>query len=260
MTTDKNMTLIKINGNEYPLHKSILEKMSIHKVLTDCETDIMPELTWEISPANIAIALHAIHDDAHHDLSRHIEIVKFLLYLGADDDIFENYVFDTISGSVIDYLIECKNHPYDDIMLHIFDMHPNWYLIDPENISQPYNKSDRFAYEERCKILENNFATFITTIMCEHFPTNFQRKVIGHVVKQEMPCWHLYSNILWCIEWALDDLYSCFGCHIRDENLVDIIRELFVKNYWPSISEGNMIIDLLTQDIVEQLMSREDTD
>lgn len=259
MTTEENITIIKINGNDYPLQKSTLEKMSIHQVLTDCETDIMPELTWKISPANIVVTLHAIHDSACDDLSQHIEITKFLRYLGVDDDIFENYVFGAISGSVIDYLVECKNNPYDDIMLHIFDAHPNWYLISPENSFYPYDKSGRFMYEKCSISLENHFAKFIATIMCKHFPINFQKKIVTRIVKQEIPVWHLCSDALWCITWSLRDLFACFGCQLHNEKLVDIVNERLVENYWPNISESNAIINLLTQDIVEQLLSHDNT-
>jgi len=254
MTTEENITIIKINGNDYPLQKSALEKMSIYQVLTDCETDTMPELTWEISPANIVVALRAIHDNACGDLSQHIEITKFLRYLGVNDNIFENYVFNAISGSVIDYFAECKNNPYDDIMIHIFDAHPNWYLISPENLSDPYDKSEQFIYEKCSISLEKHFAKFITTIICEHFPINFQKKVVTRIVKQEIPTWHL-----WCITWSMRDLFACFGCQLRNEKLVDIVNERLAENIWPTVSESNTIIDLLTQDIVEQLLSHDNT-
>jgi len=168
----QNMTLVKINNIGYLMYNHVLRTMSIFKVLTDCETNMMPEIEWDISAKNVNVVFHAINNNydkisAINYLSEHVEIIKFMKYLGVSNDIMHEYIELAIDdGSIIDYIDRCKNIPYDDTMIYIFDNCFMWYLVKgQDNLIEEWKK-------------------FIDKIVIPHFPINFQITVMtGMILK-----------------------------------------------------------------------------
>jgi len=154
---------IVVNGVTYNLHKNLLEKMDIFRLLADCETDIMPPIDWDISQENVIKAFQIAAGEICEipdSLSEHIEIIKFLQYLSAGSDVICKCVRYMIGESIISYLDKCKEIPYDETMLFIFDTHPCWRLTN--NLSK----------------IDEKFRILIDKIIGSPFPIDFQKKVI----------------------------------------------------------------------------------
>src|SRR5688572_29021584 len=89
---DENAISVIVNCTIFKLHQSLLDTMSIFKVLSDCETPLMPKIEWKITAKNANKAFHVAGKnyskiDPCDELSEHIEIILFMQYLGVSDDI-----------------------------------------------------------------------------------------------------------------------------------------------------------------------------
>src|SRR5688500_11637137 len=208
----RNMTSIKINGIEYVLYNHVLETMAIFNVLSDCETNIMPEIIWNISPDNVNIVLHLVNNDVFaidtgDKLSKYIEVIEFMRYLGVRDNILQEYIGVVMGGSVTKYIDRCKEIPYHDVMIFIFDNHFCWYLVRT-------HKNEN--------MITKKFKNLIDKVLCAHFPINFQKKVIKDTILRNIPG---RDDRLSVHDLAQPTIWSCqrFDCEQYISDIMDSV-------------------------------------
>uniref|UniRef100_A0A6C0C856 BTB domain-containing protein n=1 Tax=viral metagenome TaxID=1070528 RepID=A0A6C0C856_9ZZZZ len=248
----QNMTLIKINGIEYSLYNHVLKTMSIFNVLFDCETNIMPEITWNISANNVNKVLHIImrsdyNIDPEDNLLKHIEIIEFMRYIGVTNNILEEYIEFATGDMLIEYINKCQKIPYDDVMLFIFDNHSHWRLV----------KTPGFYKEQRDATLTDEFKILIDEIVSAHFPINFQKRVIKSTILKNIPDYKNKQSLEGVVR-SLMRSYKCFSCgEYRKQITTFVAGDLISRDGRDVVTAVERVFDMAANCMTEILISHD---
>uniref|UniRef100_A0A6C0C7P9 Uncharacterized protein n=1 Tax=viral metagenome TaxID=1070528 RepID=A0A6C0C7P9_9ZZZZ len=112
----KNAVTFKLNGELYLLHRYILDKLDIFKVVDDCP-DQMIELTWDITPENAETFFSILDDENNYidfdgNISKCLQTISFAKYMGAPDHIIEPMTHNLLYADFVNYLYGCCSAPF----------------------------------------------------------------------------------------------------------------------------------------------------
>uniref|UniRef100_A0A6C0C8S7 Uncharacterized protein n=1 Tax=viral metagenome TaxID=1070528 RepID=A0A6C0C8S7_9ZZZZ len=246
----EKQTPFKINGVEYVMYNHILKTMEIFNVLTDCENDYV-EIKWNISSETINMLLHVINDkkyeliNSDNDLAHHLEIIRFVEYLGLEKNILKGIINNMFERSIIDYIDKCLDMDYDDNMMLIFDLYDDWYLA-----AKDYD-------------IVKMFKIFIDKITSSHFPIKFREKVIKEIVSIDVPdCKKLIKMSRFIVNAVVDASCDLFDCqndkYMIKENMNTYLDERGYNNiFQPDMKK---VTEFLVDLIAELLLRRDITE
>lgn len=126
--SNENMISFKINDTKYTLHNYVLKDTIIHNILNDCSVSENIELTWNISPKNVDIALHCLHNEEYgkkiYDVDGKMiyEIMTFLKYFGVSHDRICDMIYCLMKDNIFSIGMEFFNFDYNENVANVLDL------------------------------------------------------------------------------------------------------------------------------------------
>jgi len=124
-----NVILFKLNGEPYMMHKYILGKLDVFKVLDDCPGQSV-ELVWNILPKDAETIFAVLAGDNNlmfddDSVIRCLQIISFIKYIGAETDVIDVVMSLLLRNKTfVNYLYECNSLSYDVNMNDILKVIP----------------------------------------------------------------------------------------------------------------------------------------
>ena len=249
MIAAKDTKKFILNGVEYIIYNSLIEKIEIFNVMSDCKTNEIPVFKWNIPQENLDDLMHYIilEDDnkiKNCNIIKYMNIVGFMKYFCFNNDFIVKTIKKMLKGkSLEDFLKECAELAFNADVIDAYENYRQYYPLqfdiiinDCKNICDIV-KQTNFSNEFKSNIIKDLIffkinhngqnCINIGKLMSE-FPINYICNLLGYTCPQNSTIRYIdFKLIITIDDKVINYPYNVFNkCKC---NCIEIIMDYFIE-------------------------------